>query len=116
MENQKAEKFFHNEENNWNCCQAVIKAYQDKAALNDEEIEKVYRPCGGGRAEGGLCGALYAGEQLMLKYGLPSIKDDFEKEAGATTCKRLKGELKFPCIECVRLSEKLISKRFKEAE
>lgn len=112
MESKKAEQFFHCKPDNWNCCQAVMKAYQDKTNLTDQEIEKMYRPCGGGRAEGGLCGALYAAEELMKAHNMPSVIDEFEKEAGGTTCKVLKGEEKFPCLECVRLAEKLIAQRF----
>ncbi|GAD04478.1 2-amino-4-hydroxy-6-hydroxymethyldihydropteridine pyrophosphokinase [Porphyromonas crevioricanis JCM 15906] len=109
-----AEDFFHNKPNNWNCCQSVLKQFQDHIALSDDEIELHYRPCGGGRAEGGLCGALYAAEELMKKHQLPSVKDDFKKEAGGTTCRELKAELKFPCVEAVRLAERLVNERLGE--
>lgn len=113
---KKAEEFFHNKENKWNCCQAVLKRFQKEIDLTDEEIEALYRPCGGGKAEGGLCGALYAGELLMKKNNLPSIKEDFNKIAGGITCQVLKKELRFPCVESVRLAEKLVEERIKEKE
>ncbi len=109
---KKAEEFFHNKENKWNCCQAILKHFQKEAGLSDEEIEKMYRPCGGGKAEGGLCGALYAGEILTRQYGMPSIKNSFRSVAGGITCKELKGELKFPCVESIRLVEKLMTENF----
>ncbi|MDY6121572.1 MAG: C-GCAxxG-C-C family (seleno)protein [Porphyromonas sp.] len=111
MEKTKAEEFFHNKPNNWNCCQSVLKRFQNEINLDDEAIELHYRPCGGGRAEGGLCGALYAAEELMKKYELPSLKDSFRQVAGGLTCRELKTELKYPCVEAVRLAERLVEDR-----
>ena len=60
----RSETFFHNKPNNWNCAQAVQKGFQDLTGMTDEAIEEEYRPKGGGRAEGGLCGALYSANRI----------------------------------------------------
>lgn len=111
MKDSKSETFFHAQPNNWNCAQAIQKGLQNVTGLSDEEIEAEYRSKGGGRAEGGLCGALYSANRILEAKGLQPISNEFEAEAGAITCKALKGELKFPCINCVRLAEELAEKK-----
>ncbi|MDO4770896.1 redox-active protein [Porphyromonas sp.] len=111
----KSTDFFHNKSNNWNCAQSIQKGFQNITKMSDEEIELTYRPAGGGRAEGGLCGALYSAEKILEEKGLPSIKEEFTKIAGGSTCRELKGEKKFPCNSAVDLAEELLAKRLKEA-
>lgn len=111
----KSLAFFHAKPANWNCAQAIQKGYQHITRLSDEEIELQYRPKGGGRAEEGLCGALYAVEAILKEKGLPSIRADFEAEAGAVTCHALKQELHFPCPDCVALADRLLAQRLEAA-
>ncbi|SUB77297.1 Uncharacterised protein [Porphyromonas macacae] len=110
----KSIDFFHAKPENWNCAQAVQKGFQQITGLTDEEIELQYRPKGGGRAEEGLCGALYAAEQIAKEKGLPSIKQEFIAKAGGCTCKCLKQELQFPCADSVNLAEELLTARLVE--
>lgn len=111
----KSTDFFHVKPQNWNCAQSIQKGFQHITKMSDEEIELAYRPMGGGRAEGGLCGALYSAENILKERGLPSIKDEFTRRAGGATCRELKGKNKFPCTSAVDLAEELLAERLKEA-
>lgn len=57
---KSAISFFHSAPNNYNCAQAIIKRFQDNSItyISDEKIEQDFRSKGGGRAEGGICGAI----------------------------------------------------------
>ena len=51
-----------------NCAQAVAVTFQVLSGLTPEDIEN-HRHSGGGRAPGGLCGALYAALELLPDAG-----------------------------------------------
>lgn len=108
MNKTKAKELFHNKENNWNCAQAIIKSRQDILNISDENIELHYRSKGGGRAENGICGAIYAATKLMSEEEAQRFIAQAEKDLGASTCKGLKGELKVACPGIVNyVDEKL---------
>lgn len=100
-----ASEYFHDEANNWNCAQAILKAHQGLCTLTDEELELHYRSKGGGRAEGGLCGAVYAASELVARGLRPQILERFEARAGALTCVRLKGKCGRTCRELVSIAD-----------
>lgn len=105
-----ATAFFHAAPHKWNCVQAIFKAYQDYVGLSDEEIEARYRTKGGGRVEGGLCGALYAALEIVgpdTPEGR-QLKADFEQRLKAYTCAALKTELKVPCLVTVQTADELL--------
>ena len=103
---KKSEDFFHKKPENWNCAQAILKAYQEEFNISDSEIED-FRAFGGGRAKDGICGALFAAEKLLQERDSGSIKNDFEKEVGSLFCKEIKAK-KFPCADCVRIADELL--------
>ena len=103
---KNAEEFFHKKPENWNCAQAILKAYQEEFNISDFEIE-TFQAFGGGRAKDGICGALFAAEKLLQETKSGSIKKDFEKEVGSLFCKEIKAE-KFPCADCVRIADELL--------
>lgn len=106
---QRASYYFHRKPEGWNCAQSLFKAFQEESSLTDAEIEIQFRSKGGGRAEGGICGALYAAQNLAHNDEEKEyITREFEQRAGATTCRRLKGECHVPCIELVDLAQDLI--------
>lgn len=106
---ERAVAYFHRLPENWNCAQSVHKAYQGQTGLTDREIEDTYRTQGGGRAEGGLCGALYAARSIaQTEAQAEYITAQFAQRAGATTCRALKGECRKPCVELVDLAQELI--------
>lgn len=104
-EQKVASAYFHDEEHNWNCAQSVLKAHQEHCAITDEELELHYRSKGGGRAEGGLCGAIYAATHLAPEAMRPSLLESFEARAGALTCARLKGKCGRSCRELVDIAD-----------
>ncbi len=112
MNRVRAKELFHNKENNWNCAQAIIKSRQDILNISDENIELHYRSKGGGRADNGICGAIYAATKLMSEEEAKSFIEQAEKDLGAITCKGLKAELKIPCPSIVNyVDEKLEDKK-----
>lgn len=54
---KNAVDYFHKEPEKLNCAQSILKAWQEDFEISDETIEE-FRQWGGGRAEGGVCGAL----------------------------------------------------------
>ena len=67
-----------------NCAMAVAAAWLDAHQGNPSEVEK-FRTCGGGRAEGGLCGALYAAIQYR-----PDKKDELIQEFRKRSFRKLR--------------------------
>lgn len=112
IEKKKALEFFHDQANNWNCAQCILKAYQSRIRLNDEEIERDYRCKGGGKAPEGLCGALYASRVLLGEdtKEAAELTEAFRKELGAVTCLGLKKEMHVPCARSVSTAETLLEK------
>ncbi len=108
---KKSELYFHVRPDNLNCAQAVLKGFQKEFNISDQEIEE-YRAWGGGRAQEGICGALFSSEHILIQAGKPGITEEFNAMVGATHCQQIK-RIKFPCIDCVRLAYELIEKQMK---
>lgn len=88
----------------YNCAQTVASAAGRGDLLDDMKL------CGGGKAPGNICGALYAamviaGEEKGLK-----IREDFESALGASTCSDLKNYEMVPCVRCVEKAAELLEK------
>lgn len=111
-----ATDFFHALPHKWNCAQAIFKAYQFYTQLTDEQIEELYRSKGGGRAEKGLCGALYAATIILGEntQEAQQIVDEFNAKLGNYTCKALKVELKIPCNLTVAVADKLLEEHLRK--
>jgi hypothetical protein len=108
MSRTKSHLYFHVLPENLNCAQALLKGFQKEFDIADCEIEE-YRAWGGGRAEAGMCGALFAAERLLCQVGKESVIQEFQKQAGSTLCKEIKAN-KFSCSECVRIADELVEK------
>jgi hypothetical protein len=110
MKNQ-AENYFHCKDGNYNCAQAVLKAFQKEFNLSDDIINE-YKKYGGGRADGNLCGALFAAMQLLHQHPEKAefIKKEFAKIAGSTKCQEILKSKSFACRECVKLAAELLEK------
>ena len=106
-----SEQYFHILPEKLNCAQAILKGFQDEFSISDREIED-YRAFGGGRVQDGICGALFSAERLLRQAGKPGITDEFNALAGEIHCKEIK-DLKFPCIDCVRIADRLIEEKIK---
>lgn len=108
----KSDAFFHAQPENLNCAQAILKGFQLEFNISDSEIEE-YRAWGGGRAEGGMCGALFAAERLLRQIGKESVVEEFNQKAGGVLCSNIK-EKHFTCAEYVRMADELVEKNLKE--
>lgn len=104
---KKAEDYFHCEGENYNCAQAVLKAFQTKFNVSDEMVAE-YRKYGGGRADGNTCGALFAAIQL-LPEAKEKIHQEFASIVGATKCQEIKQVKKVSCRDCVITAAKLLA-------
>lgn len=96
---------------NWNCAQSIHKVAQQYTGVSDEEIELYYRSKGGGRAEGGLCGAIYAVRDLLGGDTQEADRaiERFASRAGGLTCAQLKGKCGRSCQELVALAEEILT-------
>lgn len=83
-----------------NCAQAVAEG------LGAEALSPALSACGGGRAEGGRCGALHAALLLVPDEKKAGLAAAFCAEAGAETCRALKAQ-GFPCVKCVEIAARL---------
>ena len=104
---EKAEQLFHGAQH-FNCAQAVASAFETQFGVS-EALIKDYASKGGGRAEGGMCGALYAARQL-LGDGIraDALQEQFETLAGDTTCRQVRQAKKLTCRGCVRTAAALV--------
>ncbi|MDR1962599.1 MAG: hypothetical protein LBQ50_02335 [Planctomycetaceae bacterium] len=101
-ESQTAVTLFSRFRKEYNCAQAVAKAFG-----RDDLLEPL-KSCGGGKAPHGLCGALHAALLLLPESEHETMKNRFQNSAGNLLCKpmRKKGETK--CIDCVRLAAEIL--------
>ena len=102
--------------NGYNCCQAVLCAFQDKLLVPEEDLKKMGAAFGVGMGcMEATCGALIGAQMIlgMSEYqGMPILRDAaglvkaFDAKCGATICKDLKGVetgvVKCECDDCVR--------------
>ena len=101
----------------YNCCQAVLMAFQPELGLTKEQLLAMGACFGSGmgcmeETCGALCGAQMT--QGMLKYDgrrmnpqASQLRAEFEQRCGATRCKELKGVgtgngVLCSCEDCVR--------------
>jgi hypothetical protein len=105
---------FHQQPANLNCAQAVLDAYQ---AVTGRHVASIadFKAFGGGRAPNNECGALYAACQAAPESAA-AIRTAFAQTVGATSCRALKHELRFPCEQCVALAAGLLHQHAKSPE
>lgn len=107
MKIKEAMEHFHGVDD-LNCIQSVLKVYQEEFDLSDEFIADA-KINGGGRAEGGECGALYAIRELIYKSqpeAYNEISKKFKAETGSVCCEPIKEMERKTCRECVGLAVK----------
>ena len=94
---------FHTAPFNHNYAQAIDYCHPE-ANLDIDGL----RAYGGGRAPGGLCGALYAATLIR-----PDKKDEiiarFRELNGATCCRDLKGPARVGCHQCLTTAQQILS-------
>lgn len=109
----KAEEFFHRPPQCYGCSQAVLLGFTEEFGVTESDIEE-FGGWRGGRAPEGTCGALYAANVMLERRGLPTVTEEFRAVAGSDKCKEIKGGSKYPCIDCVRLADRLVEERLAE--
>ena len=86
-----------------------MAAFREEFGLQDQDIASL-STAGGGRAEGGICGAAYAAKTLIKNPDFHSeIDEAFTRDGGATACKQIRKNGKVPCKDCVGLAAKLVA-------
>ncbi len=91
----------------YNCCQAILKTYQEGSTVSDADILESKKN-GGGRAPENLCGALYA-LHLLVPSEAEKHTAEFEKRVGSTKCREIRGEKLLPCRECVGVASDIFT-------
>ena len=84
-----------------NCSQSVL------ALCGIEDRMEEFAEFGGGRAPGGLCGALYAALQLVPEERRGALRRAFAAEAGAEKCLDIKRGAGTSCQMCVAIAAAL---------
>ncbi len=100
---EKIEKALSHFRKPYSCAQAVYAAYAQMDADMAEKLKKA----SGGRAPGGLCGAIYAAK-LVTGRNPEELEAEFAKRIGSSKCAEIKGERMAPCEECVRVATELL--------
>jgi len=89
-----------------NCAMAVAAAWLNAHQENPSEVEK-FKSCGGGRAEGGLCGALYAAIQYRPDKKEELVKE-FQKRCNGTLCSEIRPLQMMTCTDRVAIAAELL--------
>lgn len=94
------------------CAQAVATAFKGKFKLREEDIANL-KAVSGGRAPGGLCGALYA-VRVLFREGRENqfqfVHEEFVRQAGSDQCRVIRAARKIGCAECVEIAAGLVEK------
>ncbi len=110
--NKRALSYF---QKGFNCAQATEKAYQEEMGFEDQSRIDGLQNSGRGRADGSICGALYAAK-LILKddEDLANQVDElFKKYIKSAVCWEIRAVDKYTCHACVDLTCQLLEKALK---
>jgi hypothetical protein len=108
MPKEKAKKHFLGIDGHkrFNCALAVAEAFRERYPLDAESVEQL-ASCGGGKAPGGVCGAIFAAKVILDQYApgkAGEILSEFASLAGSAKCREIRGARKLPCVRCVELA------------
>ena len=105
----KASDYFQGKEG-YNCAQAILKSFQEHLSVSEDDIKR-FKKFGGGRAEHGYCGALYAAHYLLKDpEKIKLLNEMFSKEAGALKCREIRKAKKLSCAGCVDVAAEALSR------
>ena len=105
----KAAALFLKTPKEYNCAQAVAKAFG-----HDELLEQL-KSCGGGRAPDGICGALHAALVMSHESQREKVKQLFQNVVGNVHCRDIRREEIAPCVECVRHAAGILDEQLKSS-
>jgi hypothetical protein len=103
---QHALEHFRRPPQRLNCAQSVLYAYQQVAGVNSIPLSDM-KSLGGGRAPGGLCGAVHAA-CVVAPSRAESLKKRFAEITGSIYCAELRSAAEHPCEVCVSESARLL--------
>ncbi|MGN0878031.1 MAG: hypothetical protein ACI4WT_01085 [Oligosphaeraceae bacterium] len=103
----EARKVFRAAPHFLNCAQSVASL-----AGADAQVDGL-AGYGGGRAPGGLCGALHAALELVPPSRRDDLLRDFEQAVGNQRCADIKRENRTPCLDCVAIATQL-ARRYRD--
>jgi len=93
----------------FNCAQSVLHAWREVSGDKSIALANL-KPFGGGRAPGGLCGALYAACTVApTKVG--QLNAHFAARMGSLYCKELRAARRNSCEACVAHAAELLEIR-----
>lgn len=111
MNSQLAVQYYKGQEK-YNCAQSVIRAFYDVVDTNLLAVEG-FKKYGGGRAEGGLCGALYAAKRIMGDdERAQKVESLFAEEVGDVVCYSIRQTKHVSCVACVEIAAKIVESMF----
>lgn len=89
-----------------NCAQSVLLAYGE-ACGNQAAPLADFKPFGGGRAPGGLCGAVHAA-CVLAPAKAEVLLSKFAQQLGSVRCKELRANRTHRCETCVATAAELL--------
>jgi hypothetical protein len=99
-------KHFRRPPQSLNCSQSVLYAYQQVGGQTELSLTDL-KAFGGGRAPGGLCGALHAACALAPDKA-ERLKSRFVEMTGSAFCRELRRVNQHPCEVCVAEAAQLL--------
>jgi hypothetical protein len=99
----------------YNCAQAILKVFQQKVGANPDLIHQ-YAEYGGGNAKGGVCGALFAIEQLAANADLAQqARHRFNEQVGSIFCSDILELGRLSCAGCISVAAKILQDHIDES-
>lgn len=90
------------------CAKSVAAAWGEALGGNGDPTRE-FEGCGGGKAPGGTCGALYAAMRLAGPSDSEAVRKRFAEGAGGMTrCSDIKGNKILPCLGCIGLAARIL--------
>lgn len=94
-----------------NCAQSILKAFGHRKDMTQNEID-VAQAFGGGKAAGGVCGALYAALLLQEDPGKKQrLRESFAARADSELCREIRARKRISCVQCVELAAELLEEQ-----
>ena len=92
----------------YNCAQAILKVFQHKVNVDPDLIHQCAH-YGGGNAQGGVCGALFAIEQLAVNTDLAEqARHHFDEQVGSIFCDDILELGRLSCAGCIAVAAKIL--------
>lgn len=97
-----------------NCAQSILRGFQESCQISEDTIIEA-RKLGGGRAEEGLCGALYSANLLAENETVKlHLHERFIGLAGSEKCREIRKLGRLACSGCVELAASVLQEESTE--